>query len=79
MKQKDEEKTPRCYVRNSVKYKTIHKLGWTNKYKQLREKQMYDNKNGLGYETSMAMALVRSQLKGKNVEQNLEGTVDNKP
>ena len=37
---------------------------------------MYDNKNGLGYETGMAMALVRSTVKEKNTKQNPDGTAN---
>ena len=78
LKDKDKDKTARHDVRKLVKYKTSRKIGWTNKYKQLREKQMYDNKNGLGYETGMSMALARSRLKEKNVERNPEGAAKKK-
>ena len=39
---------------------------------------MYDNKNGLVYKTGITMTLARSRLREKNVEQNPEGTADNK-
>ena len=61
-----------------MKYKVNRKIGWTNKFKLLREKQMDDNKNGLDYETGMAMTLARSRLKENKVERNPEGTLVNK-
>ena len=78
LEKKDADKRARHDVRKTISYKSSRKQGWTNKYNQLREKQMYDNKNGLGYETGMAMTLARSRLKENNVERNPKGTPDKK-
>ena len=66
LQQKDKDKTLWHDTRKSVKYKSNRKVKWTNKYKLLREVQMYDNKNGLGYETGMTMALARNRVKVEN-------------
>jgi hypothetical protein len=78
LKTKDIGKRRRRVFRRTKAYKTNRKEGWTNKYKMLREKQMNDNKNGLDYETGLAMTLARSQIKEYKVERNPKGTPEDK-
>ena len=78
LRRKDKDKEKNHAFRRTKDYKTNRKIGWTNKYKVLREKQMNDNKNGLDYETGLAMTLARSRLKENKVERNPKGTPNKK-